>query len=117
LVPDTVWGGLSILRACRIHDYDWAVGTDRGIADKRFHSNMLLIVEACTRWNWLKRLRIHQADTYYWAVAYKGDAFYNKSRGLFDMPIEMRIHLVSPGLFASARREANDPNNTGWQLM
>ena len=111
MVPDTTWGGLSILRACRIHDYDWAIGTDKIIADERFYVNMQLIVETCTTWKWLKKLRMHQVDTYYWAVRYKGDSFY---RGLD----KYKIILSDPGAKALelATELANDPNNKEFQF-
>ena len=76
LVPDTVWGGLSIRRACRIHDWDYVNGTEKAKADLRFKANMERIVIACTRWNWLKRLRLSQVNLYYKAVKYAGDTFY-----------------------------------------
>ncbi len=76
LVPDTVWGGLSIERACRIHDWDYAQKFDKELADVRFKENMERIIIACTKWNWLKRLRLHQANVYYKVVSYVGDHAY-----------------------------------------
>jgi hypothetical protein len=76
LVPDTVWGGLSIQRACRIHDWMYAQGLDKEVADIVFLENMERIIIGCTRWNWLKRLRLNQASLYYKAVNYAGDHAY-----------------------------------------
>ena len=76
LVPDTVWGGLSIERACRIHDFSYAQGIDKELADVIFLKNMERIIIACTRWNWLKRLRLSQAQLYYKVVSYAGDSAY-----------------------------------------
>jgi len=71
-----VWGGLSIQRACRIHDFQYAEGIDKEIADVIFLENMERIIIACTKWNWLKRLRLSQADMYYKAVVFAGDHAY-----------------------------------------
>ena len=76
LVPDTVWGGLSIERACRIHDWQYAQGIDKEISDIIFLENMERIIVACTKWNWLKRLRLSQADMYYKVVVFAGDHAY-----------------------------------------
>jgi len=75
-VPDSVWGGLSIKRACRIHDWDYYIGVDKSIADKRFKKNMERIILSNTKWNWLKGLRLHQASVYYRVVSYAGDHAY-----------------------------------------
>lgn len=74
LIPDTVWG-LSIERACRIHDYDYAIGTERAVADERFHVNMQRIVLFCTKWVWLKNLRLRRVKLYYLAVRHAGSAY------------------------------------------
>jgi len=76
LIPDSVWGGLSIKRACRIHDYSYFLGIDKGLADLRFLHNMERIIIACTKWEWLKRLRLSQAQLYYKVVSYAGDSAY-----------------------------------------
>ena len=76
-VPDTIWG-LSVKRACRIHDFDYYMGTLKGEADLRFLENMQRIIIACTRWSWLKELRLRRAQTYYLAVRYAGDSAYAK---------------------------------------
>ena len=80
LVPDTVWGGLSIERACRIHDWMYAQKIDKEIADTVFLENMERIIVGCTRWNWLKRLRLNQANLYYKVVSYAGDHAYAADR-------------------------------------
>ena len=76
LVPDSVWFGLSIKRACRIHDYSYFLNIDKDLADLNFLHNMERIILAYTRWNWLKRLRLHQANMYYKVVSYAGDHAY-----------------------------------------
>jgi len=79
IVPDTVWG-LSIKRACRIHDWDYHIGTPKVEADLRFLENMQRIVISCTRWSWLKELRLRRVQTYYLAVRYAGDSAYAKDK-------------------------------------
>lgn len=81
-VPDTVWGGLSILRACRIHDWDYRPGSgvSKEVADKRFYENMQRIIIVCTKWNWLKNMRLRQAKLYYLAVKYGGDSSYAEDK-------------------------------------
>ena len=116
MVPDTTWGGLSILRACRIHDYDYAIGTDKKVADKRFHKNMMLIVEACTTWKWLKKLRMHQVDTYHWAVSAKGDSFYQKARGKIIIPVTLEVDRLYKAMLERAKEAANDPLNKEYQF-
>ena len=76
LVPDSVWFGLSIGRACRIHDFAYFLKIDKELADLQFLENMERIIIACTKWNWLKRLRLHQANMYYKVVSYVGDHAY-----------------------------------------
>lgn len=68
-VPDTVWG-LSIFRACQIHDWMYSEGytaDDKKIADSTFLDNMLTIIEAKSGWL-LRKLRSYRAMTYYIAV-------------------------------------------------
>ena len=68
---------------------------------------MRLIVEACTKWKWMKKLRMHQVDTYYWAVRYKGDSFYKGIKREFDQ--KYLLELVT--------EYANDPNNKEYQFV
>ena len=78
LVPDTLYG-LRITPACNIHDYMYALGKtieDKDSADRAFLNNMVRIVDAGTRWRWLKRLRIRRAKIYYRAVAELGGAYF-----------------------------------------
>ena len=77
LIPDRVWG-LSILRACRIHDYSYHIKTAKTVADVVFYENMQRIVIACTKWRWLKSLRLRRVKIYYLAVKYCGDSAYAK---------------------------------------
>ena len=76
LVPDTVWGGLSIVRACRIHDYEYYLSLRKDLVDTRFLNNMCRIIIACTRWKWLLKLRLQQANLYYFMVSFAGDHAY-----------------------------------------
>ncbi|MFA9409365.1 MAG: hypothetical protein ACERKJ_11120 [Candidatus Dadabacteria bacterium] len=75
-VPDSVWGGLSIKRACRIHDWEYHIGIDKDFADETFKDNMERIIITNTKWNWLKTLRMAQANLYYKVVSYAGDHAY-----------------------------------------
>ena len=74
IVPDTIWG-LCITAACEIHDYMYAIGetlADKEEADRVFLNNLLRIIDAGTRYDWLKRLRNRRARTYYLAVVELG---------------------------------------------
>jgi len=79
LVPDTFWG-LSISPACDVHDWMYHVGAtirDKDEADRVFFNNCLRIINAKTRWNWLRNFRHHRAKIYYEAVRdYGGPAFW-----------------------------------------
>ena len=79
IVPDTIWG-LCITPACDIHDFQYATGetiADKESADRAFLNNMLRLIEAGTKWRWLKRLRARRARTYYDAVRrFGGPAFW-----------------------------------------
>jgi hypothetical protein len=74
LVPDTVWF-LSIKEACQIHDWMWHFGEtnkDKKKADRVFLNNMNRIIDANTKWRWLRKLRKRRALKYYLAVKYLG---------------------------------------------
>jgi hypothetical protein len=74
LVPETLWG-LSVNEACNIHDWMYHVGEtieEKKEADRVFLNNMIRIIDAKTRWNWLKRLRLRRAKIYYLAVCWFG---------------------------------------------
>jgi len=77
---------------------------------------MRLIVEACTRWKWLKKLRMHQVDTYFWAVSVKGDLFYQKARGIKIIPLTIDYETAIKIIFEVATENANDPDNLEWQF-
>ena len=79
IVPDTVYG-LSIERACRIHDFDYYLKINKELADTRFYHNMERIVIASTKWAWLKSLRLRRVKTYYTAVKYAGDSAFAKDK-------------------------------------
>lgn len=73
-VPDTVWF-LSIKEACKRHDWMYAFGLtieDKELSDRVFLNNMIRIIDAYTKWGWLKRLRRKRAKTYYNFVKYAG---------------------------------------------
>ena len=82
-VPDTVWG-LSIRDACRIHDWHYrhceeASEEDRKRADRILRNNAQRIVDASTKWRWVKRLRYTRIKTYYKMVrAFGGPAYWNE---------------------------------------
>lgn len=85
-VPDTIYG-LSITRACNIHDLDYKMGRtrqDKDDADDRFRRNIQRLVDHAYRYapRWqrvtsiarlLRWLRGWRAQTYYLAVHYHGD--------------------------------------------
>ncbi len=79
LVPDTVWG-LSIRLACLIHDWMYEVGkaiVDKERADRVFRNNMVRMINSETKYEFLKRLRLRRANTYYKMVdKYGGPAFW-----------------------------------------
>lgn len=79
IIPDTMYG-LSITAAANIHDVEYHFGKDiedKDIADRRFMNNMLRLIQANTRWNWLKKLRFLRAKKYYAAVhIFGGPAFW-----------------------------------------
>jgi len=69
-VPDTIWG-LRISAACNIHDYMYGEGKaieDKEAADRAMLNNMIRIIDAKTKWRWLRKLRKRRAHKYYWAV-------------------------------------------------
>ena len=75
-VPNTVYG-LSVLRACRVHDVDYRHGNGSSNAhrkqcDERFKANMFRIVDAGTA-NWvLRRLRFTRCRLYFRMVRIMG---------------------------------------------
>ena len=91
MVPDSMWL-LDISEACDIHDFMYAVGvdeSDREEADRVFLNNLLRIIEANTRYNWLKLLRKRRAAKYYHAVrCFGGPAFWkNKNEPESEMVV------------------------------
>ena len=80
LVPDTMYG-LSVFRACQIHDYMYYVGktaADKKEADRVFLNNMVRIINAETKWKWLRSLRKRRAYAYYKAVdLFGGGSFWD----------------------------------------
>lgn len=85
LVPDTVYG-LSIRKACQIHDACYALGEtikDKKSADRTFLNNMLRIIYSGTKWWILRKLRIRRAYTYYKAVKlFGGHAFWHNKNSI-----------------------------------
>jgi hypothetical protein len=78
LVPDKLLG-LSILEACKIHDFSWAMGVtheDRCEADRVFLNNMLRLIDAAQSGWLLTALRRRMAFFYYKKVANYGGVFY-----------------------------------------
>lgn len=75
LVPDNIdwpwpWG-LSIKPACKIHDFDYHMGQtleDKKRGDRVFLNNMIRIIQAETKWSWVRRRRLRRANLYYEAV-------------------------------------------------
>ncbi|HBD18665.1 MAG TPA: hypothetical protein DC063_00190 [Arenimonas sp.] len=87
-MPDTIYG-LRVTAACDIHDYMYFIGDgieDKDAADRVFLNNLLRLIAAGTRWDWLRRLRALRARTYYAAVcAFGGPAFWHGK----NLPEEM----------------------------
>jgi len=79
-IPDSMYF-LNISEACNIHDFMYLVGVDeedREEADRVFLNNLVRIIEAKTKWEWLKLLRKRRAAKYYWAVrTFGGPAFWS----------------------------------------
>jgi len=83
-VPDTIWG-LSITRACDIHDWDYYHGMtpeDKRKADSRFISNMFALIESDSSFvgKMLKPLRRRRALKYYEAVVAFGEKHFYKGK-------------------------------------
>ena len=82
LVPETMYG-LSVTRACNIHDWQYSKGRtecDKEKADDAFHVNMRRLIRSGTPWFliFLLPLRYIRAFGYYQAVNIAGDdAFWN----------------------------------------
>ncbi|MBT4937225.1 DUF1353 domain-containing protein [Candidatus Peregrinibacteria bacterium] len=81
----TFWGinktfGLSIKKACNIHDWMYHFGKnqeDKDKADRVFLNNMIRIIETETSWRWLSKLRCFKARLYYLATkCFGGPAFW-----------------------------------------
>jgi hypothetical protein len=82
LAPDTVWF-LSIKKACQIHDWMYFIGEtyeDKKEADRVFLNNMNRIIDANTKWFWLRRRRRARAKFYYKAVKYYGGRAFWKGK-------------------------------------
>lgn len=78
LVPDTLWF-LNIRPACRVHDYMYWRGrtlADKSEADRVFLNNMIRIIDAKTRWGWLRWLRYRRAYKYFEAVHLGGGPYF-----------------------------------------
>ena len=88
LVPDHLYF-LSILAACKIHDWTYAVWDDKPgfvLANDLFRNNMQRIVQQCferTRTNIFNRIirdrRMNLSIVYYQAVKNLGERFYHDS--------------------------------------
>ena len=90
LIPDTIYF-LSILQACRIHDFMYRIGAsleDKEEADRVFLNNMLRIIDSNTKYKWLKRLRRKRAHKYYWIVNTFGTPTFWKRK---NKPNEMKV--------------------------
>ena len=91
-VPDTIYG-LNINEACNIHDWMYHFAKPnikaKEEADRVFLNNMIRLIEAKTKWKWLKCLRRKRARKYYLAVKYfGGPAFWagkNKNKNIKEI--------------------------------
>ena len=82
LVPDTIWG-LSIKKACRIHDFSWYIAEtleEKEASDRAFLNNMLRLIYAGAKWWILRKLRIRRAYKYYLAVKLLGGPAFWKGK-------------------------------------
>jgi hypothetical protein len=82
LVPDRIYG-LKVEEACDIHDWMYATGLtieDKELADRVFLNNLLRIIDANTRWGWLRRLRYLRARKYFEAVQHFGGPAFWKGK-------------------------------------
>lgn len=80
LVPDSIFG-LSVTKACEIHDFMYAFGEKtkeyKEAADRVFLSNMMTLIDLGTEWGIVKWFRKRRAFKYYEAVSmFGGAAFY-----------------------------------------
>ena len=78
LVPDTIYGH-NISEPCKIHDYEYHIGTildEKEKADHRFYCNLLDTVRYKTKWwnKWLLPLKEKRCWIYYLAVHKAGDS-------------------------------------------
>ena len=67
LVPDRIWF-LSVKLACKIHDWMYNFGetlADKEEADRVFLNNLIRIINAKTKWKWLRKRRLKIAHVYY----------------------------------------------------
>jgi hypothetical protein len=82
LVPDTIWF-LKVKVCCSIHDFYYRYYAEnseagRKEADDIFLNNMVRVINAKTKWLWLKKLRLRRAKTYYYMVRrYGGPSFWD----------------------------------------
>jgi len=68
ITPDHFYG-LRMTRCCNVHDWDYEFTTcSKHRANKWMLVNCARRVKHNTKWNWLKRLRLRRAKTYYAAV-------------------------------------------------
>lgn len=56
------------------------MGVPKKEADDRFLQNMKIIIIASTEWQWLTRLRLSQADLYYFMVSHWGGHAYQSTK-------------------------------------
>jgi len=74
-VPDNILG-LDISEACNIHDWMYHFAPAKieykEKADRVFLNNMIRLIDAKTKWKWLRKLRRCIAKKYYLAVKYYG---------------------------------------------
>lgn len=90
VVPDSLLG-LSILPACEIHDYSYAMGEsidDKNEADRVFLNNMLRLIDKAGGWWITISIRRWLAAHYYRAVADFGGVAFWKGK---NKPSEMRF--------------------------
>ena len=96
IVPETIYG-LSVKAACNIHDYMYHVGetmADKEEADNVFLNNMIRIIDANTRYWFMRRLRYNRARVYYEAVEhFGGPAFWSEKNEAGTMYLSLQAEV------------------------
>lgn len=88
-IPNKILG-LYIGECCNIHDYMYNKARpnieDKKKADRVFKNNMLRLIDAKTKWKWLRKMRKWLAEKYYKTVKlFGGPAFWRGKNNTLNM--------------------------------